>query len=293
MAGLKLLLAFDDHFTNYAAIAILSFVIHRAVDEVIIATDEKVDNKFFYELCIQFSVKVRHIRLDLSKTTAIGSREVAYFYCIDAIEQVCTIFNDCNVRILYVDADTMCVRNLDELTTLNANGKGIWVCSHGRPMYDRALVLGLKDEYSYFNAGVILFDPKQLRGRLTYSYIEEEYIANIALTRFREQCILNKVLRNAVDFLPNQYNYLSWMRLRNKDSAWHNEKCNLMAYCLSDVREKLGIVHFSAGSYPDRVSEGRLELIDRYWLYLKSAIENRRTFNCLKQFREFSMRQSS
>lgn len=80
------------------------------------------------------------------------------------------------------------------------------------------------------------------------------------------------MLRGKVRYLPNQYNYLSWMRPRNDGGMWHQTNANPMAYCLSHVREELAIAHMSAGSIPSRITSDRHETIDSYWMALRSVV---------------------
>jgi lipopolysaccharide biosynthesis glycosyltransferase len=140
-------------------------------------------------------------------------------------------------------------------------------------MPDRALLLGLETAYHYFNAGVLLFDSTLLATLLTPADVVQYYLQNRVLCRFREQCALNAVLRGRVQYLPGQFNLLSWMRPRQQDNPWHDFACNPMAYCLPDVRDNAAIVHLSAGALPNRLAAERLERFDRYWLLLKQGIE--------------------
>ena len=51
----------------------------------------------------------------------------------------------------------------------------------------------------------------------------------------------------------------------------YNVAANPMAYCLPDVRQRMAIVHLSAGALPTQVEPSRHERVDRYWLYLEQA----------------------
>ena len=139
-------------------------------------------------------------------------------------------------------------------------------------MPDRSLVLGLESPFHYFNAGVMLFDASALVSLITPDAVVDYYLRHRALCRFREQCSLNGLLRGQVQFMPGQYNLLSWMRERQSKGLWHDLAANPMAYCLPDVRERMAIVHLSAGALPRRVEPGRHERVDRYWLYLEQAL---------------------
>ena len=102
-----------------------------------------------------------------------------YFFCIEALLQR-------PGRYLYVDADTLCVSELSALEDLPLDVASV-ACSHGRPMHDRALVLGLESPFHYFNAGVMLFDASALASRITPAAVVD-FTKHRALCRFREQC---------------------------------------------------------------------------------------------------------
>ena len=80
-----------------------------------------------------------------------------YFPCIEALRQ------NRSGRYLCVDADTLCVASYRPLEDLPLDDEfPLAACSHGRPMPDRSLLLGLESHYHYFNAGVLLFDSVRL-----------------------------------------------------------------------------------------------------------------------------------
>ena len=74
------------------------------------------------------------------------------------------------------------------------------------------------------------------------------------------------------------------MRKRNASGAWHDLTANPMAYCLSDVRDRLSIVHLSAGALPTFVPSSRHEPVDLYWLHLQQCIAKRENLPHLPRF---------
>ena len=154
-------------------------------------------------------------------------------------------------------------------------------------MADRSLVLGLESPFHYFNAGVILFDASSLASLITPTAVVDYYLNHRALCRFREQCSLNALLRGKVQYLPGQYNLLSWMRERQSEGRWHDIVANSMAYCLPDVRQRMAIVHLSAGALPHRVDSSRHEQVDRYWLHLEQALRQEKSLTQLSCFADW------
>ena len=63
------------------------------------------------------------------------------------------------------------------------------------------------------------------------------------------------------------------MRERQAQGRWQNVSANPMAYCLSDVREQMAIVHLSAGALPHLLEPSRHERMDHYWLLLEQAMD--------------------
>ncbi|WP_411869092.1 glycosyltransferase family 8 protein [Vulcanococcus limneticus] len=269
MRPLKLLLALDEPFEPLAEVAVASFLLHQPLAAVAVCTPAGCSLERLRRLCGLFDTPLQQqvIPAD-SPLQELPPSVRPYFYCIEAMAGVGS-----GARHLYVDADTLCISPLDELVQLRLDpARPFAVCSHGRPMPDRQLCLELPSAYHYFNAGVILFDPSPGMQPISASQVVQFYLQHQALCRFREQCALNHLLRQKVVFLPNQYNYLSWMRDRQADSPWHDLKANPMAYTLASIRQSLAIVHFSAGALPSRLPADRLEQPDHYWLQLQAAL---------------------
>ena len=264
---MHLLLALDRGFEALGSVALTSYLLHHRFDSVVLVTP--AGQRLLQLEAVAAAFGVRLVWHPIGPDAALHRLEPAiqpYFFCIEALQQ------SQPGRYLYVDADTLCVSELSALEDLPLDAsRPLAACSHGRPMPDRSLVLGLETPYHYFNAGVMLFDASALARRISPESVVDYYSQHRALCRFREQCALNGLLRGQVQFLPGQYNVLSWMRERQAQGRWHNVAANPMAYCLPDVRERMAIVHLSAGALPTQVDPSRHERVDRYWLYLEQA----------------------
>jgi len=276
---MNLLLALDRGFEALGSVALTSYLLHHRFESVVLVTPP--DQRLLQLEAVAAGFGVPLVWQPIGSEAALHRLEPAlqpYFYCIEALHQQ-------PGRYLYVDADTLCVSELSALEDLPLDVlHPLAACSHGRPMPDRSLVLGLESSFHYFNAGVMLFDASALASRITPVDVVDYYIKHRALCRFREQCSLNGLLRGQVQFLPGQYNLLSWMRERQAQGRWHNVDTNPMAYCLPDVRERMAIVHLSAGALPTRVEPSRHERVDRYWLYLKNSLKQENALNELMTF---------
>ena len=280
---MHLLLALDRGFEELGSVALTSYLLHHRFESVVLVTPPEQRLLQLEAVAAGFGVPV--VWQPIGTEAALHGLEPAlqpYFFCIEALQQQ-------PGRYLYVDADTLCVSELSALEDLPLDASHpLAACSHGRPMPDRSLVLGLESPFHYFNAGVILFDASALACKITPAAVVDYYLKHRALCRFREQCSLNGLLRGQVQYLPGQYNLLGWMRERHQaEGCWHDVVANPMAYCLPDVRERMTIVHFSAGALPTRVEPSRHERVDRYWLFLHQALLPRRPLVQLPRFADW------
>ena len=169
---MHLLLALDKGFESLAAVAIASYLSHHRFESVVLVTpaDQRLDR-------LEAVAAVFDVPLDwqpIPDDAAIHRlpRDLQpYFYCIEALRQREP------GRYLYVDADTFCVAGLESLEVLPLDDQTpLAACSHGRPMPDRSLVLGLDSPFHYFNAGVMLFDSATLAELVTPAAVVE-YVA--------------------------------------------------------------------------------------------------------------------
>ena len=280
---MHLLLALDRGFEALAAVALTSYLLHQRFESVVLVTP--ADQRLVQLEAVAAAFGVPLVWQPIGPQAALHRLDPAiqpYFFCIEALQQ------NQPGRYLYVDADTLCVSDLSALEDLPLDPeRPLAACSHGRPMHDRSLVLGLESAYHYFNAGVMLFDASALASRISPASVVDYYLRHRSLCRFREQCALNGLLRGQVQFLPGQYNLLSWMRERQAQGRWHNVAANPMAYCLPDVRERMAIVHLSAGALPAQVEPSRHEGMDRYWLYLEQALDKGQPLTQLSRFADW------
>lgn len=270
MQPLRLLLALDDRFEPLAEVALASVLLHQEIQAVTVFTPSGSHVPKLHRLCDRFQVPLRHlIQSAHSPLQRLPKAVQPYFYCVEAMASVGQ-----SGRHLYLDADTLCIRSLEALASVRLERKRPFaVCSHGRPMPDRQLCLGLASPFHYFNAGVVLFEASAWSDLIQPEQVVDYFLNHQALCRFREQCALNRLLREHVVFLPAQYNYLSWMRERQQHSPWHDLRANPMAYVLPAVREELAIVHLSAGALPQRLPHDQREAPDRYWLRLRAGLD--------------------
>ena len=255
---MHLVLALDSGFEGLSVVSLASFLLHHDFESVVVVSPVGDPLHRLEQVAKEFGVPLRWQTIGTDSILQSLPLEIRPFFRIEALQQRQP------GRYLYVDADTLCVSDLSGLEDLPLDlSKPLAACSHGRPMPDRSLVLDLESPYHYFNAGVMLFDSSALLvNQITPAAVVDFYFKHRALCRFREQCALNGLMRGQVQFLPGQYNLLSWMRERQSQGRWHNVAANPMAYCLPDVWKRMAIVHLSAGALPTEVEPSRHERVD-------------------------------
>ena len=267
---LSLLYALDGGFEELALVSMASFLTHFRFCKVYCATPSGYDASRLASLCQQLGHAFVPLPIPGSHVIAALPPVVQpYFYCIAAIDLIPADAGS----VLYADADTLCVASLQALVDLRLSGdQPLAACSHGRPMLDRQLALGLASPFHYFNAGLLLFDPATYPQHACASAVVDYYLQHEVLCRFREQCALNALLKDRVAFLPSSYNYLSWMRPRLADHIWQNPLHNAFATQLEHIRSSVTIAHLSAWALPSCMAADRLEPLDRYWLALRKQL---------------------
>lgn len=129
------------------------------------------------------------------------SRIVAQYVLPDNIE-----------RILWLDADMIVCKNIDEFYNIDFEGKAI-VCAANLRQNSTYLIehkknLGMDPNDTYFNAGVILFNLAKLRTAITKDEIYE-CICNIKTELiYQDQDILNVLFKDDKKIVDHiKYNY--------------------------------------------------------------------------------------
>ena len=283
--ALSLLYAIDSSFEDLACVSLASFLVHNRFHSVYCITPQHFPEKF-RSICLQANVALEVLHIPSNHPIYQLPDSVSpYFYCVAGFDLLSNVENN----VLYVDADTLCTETIDELSSfIFADQIYLAACSHGRPMIDRQLALGLQSPYHYFNAGVFLFNPSRLPASTTPASLVHYYQRNTSLCRFREQCSLNAQFRHNVAFLPSNYNYLSWMRPRLSDHVWHNPLHNPFSTNLEYIRATLKIAHFSAKALPLSIPTSMYELIDFYWHDIFTSLKCGLSVLSLPTFKSYS-----
>ncbi len=181
-------------------------------------------------------------------------------------------------RLLYLDCDLIVHHNLAELYGTNMRNYALAAVpdisihaalrepSAGEIHSYLTEKLGLKNPYSYFQAGVLLLDIKKLRG-MDFTNKCLKRLQEIGKPLYVDQCVMNSVLNGEYYSLEMKWN-VSWQvpyyvkfpekRLSAEEYAEY-----------FGARRNPCIVHYSGAIKPWKNTE--LELADLWWKYARKT----------------------
>ena len=157
-------------------------------------------------------------------------------------------------RYIYLDADTIVLRDIDELWETKLNGAVCGMVTEPTIYKSTRQKIGLKSELPYYNSGMLLVDRCKW---------EEEDISKACAAcfasfgrkglSFPDQDILNTVLKGRVKTLPQKWNFFSNYHYRSyrsliKEAAWYADELSETQY--NEARRHPAIVHFAGAERP-------------------------------------------
>jgi lipopolysaccharide biosynthesis glycosyltransferase len=111
-------------------------------------------------------------------------------------------------KVLYLDADILCVGKIDELMALPMDDVIAYVVSDTKITTARRVAALKMTERKYFNSGVLYMNIKQWQARhITEKTIQALLNDKLAI-RFPDQDALNIALEGKATYLPKRWNYL-------------------------------------------------------------------------------------
>lgn len=107
-------------------------------------------------------------------------------------------------RVLWLDADMIVRKPLDELYGVDLEGKWTAACGYGPVMqgliHDNAVTIGLSDPDMYFNAGVMLYDLDKCRAA-DFTSMQEAFLSEGRKLLFPGQDLVNKLFDGHVKMM--------------------------------------------------------------------------------------------
>jgi lipopolysaccharide biosynthesis glycosyltransferase len=159
-------------------------------------------------------------------------------------------------RLIYLDTDTIVLRNLSELAELSLDGYPV------AAVYDNYVqvqpLIGINEPGNYFNSGVLVMDLNEWRrqrvSERTLDYLKQ-YPERI---RYVDQCGLNAVLMNNWFHLKSSYNLLySYLPNEQSDRS------------MASLVHEASIVHFNIERPWQMLCKNRLR--NQYRKYLRRS----------------------
>ena len=258
--------SFNKKYLNYAIVMFTSFcdsnpghnnifVMHSELDEADIHKLSKALEGYDVEISpIDVSADISTLRLP---TTTVWSNEIYYRLLLpdklpDSID-----------RLFYLDVDVIVHGSLKELYESDFDGADLMACadSNNTSTVDsftnkvkEMLFYRFKDDFKYFNSGVLLLNIEKMRGVNTFtSYLKAMEEGNYEMAA-PDQDILNYVHADKVKFISWE-EYDLFARLAYK-AGWTYQS----------AKEKNKIIHF-AGDKPWNFANTHFELEKIWWDY--------------------------
>lgn len=144
-------------------------------------------------------------------------------------------------RVLYLDGDIIVINPLDELYHMDFNGNYYLACTHVREALNKVnqFRLGMKEEHSYINSGVLLMNLEKLRAGQN----EEEVLAFVEkhgrFLALPDQDIITALYGAKTGLLDAMKYNLSDRTLNLYNSDFTHERRNL-----DWVRKNAVIIHY-------------------------------------------------
>lgn len=186
---------------------------------------------------------------------------------------ICELFPKLD-KIIYIDSDTIVLGNIAELWNFPIANYLIGAAlDEGGVMQTRRL--GLNSNNNYFNAGVLLFNLEEIRGRYEgrdlFDFFINCYLNNVERISLQDQDILNIAFENDSKIIP-----LCW----NVNSRIFNINVFDRKYSLNDEIDAVNnikILHYTDKNKPWKFFSSH-PYSDMYWRYRFKLSRPRLTF---------------
>lgn len=186
-------------------------------------------------------------------------------------------------RILWLDADIVCLRDLKEFYDSKMDEKSIMVCMHREkneefPKVNAEAIerLALDRTKGYFNSGVILMDMRKIRENFNHKYtceLLEKYKKKLI---YPDQDILNILYQDDVKYADKTiYNYQV-----HYDWDYQNE--------VNHIKENVVILHFAGPAKPWGYKTFHFSY-QYYWKYFFLHGSKRVYFKCMLKHSIYEM----
>lgn len=181
-------------------------------------------------------------------------------------------------KVLYLDADTMIMKDISPLFNIDINGYYLGV-THDCEIVRASNFIGTKysnyfiktlnvDPTNYFQAGVMLVNLKKMReDNITDKLLDA--LERIGSPKFVDQDILNTVCRDKVLFIPPNWNYTWHLQFCDSDYLEHLPDFFRTSY--KEAEDEPYIIHFT-GNKMKPIDYPNAKYSDIFWYYAKQSM---------------------
>lgn len=249
---MNIVLTFDNNYTSHAAVVIISLCQnnigchHFYIISDYISKQNKGSLMTLVE-SLGCNISFYDVDMNLLKDFPIGAGTtntyvtLATYYRLFMIDILPHEVN----KVLYLDCDIVINGKLDKLWNwkFSSNACIAAVEEQYKVGKKRAKALGYQENYSYFNAGVLLIDMTKIRqvysSQKAIAYIKQ----NINKIKFHDQDVLNALFYDKKDFFPLTFNVLDIFLLRKSTIPFRYQTE------LTDLKNPI-IIHYSGPLKP-------------------------------------------
>lgn len=181
-------------------------------------------------------------------------------------------------KILYLDADMICMGDIAELYDINFDGRTWCACQDLGVTEKHLNRIGLPKNYKYINSGMLLINLQKLRKNYTENdiitlirQIEEKLI-------YPDQDFINLIFKDDIKIINNKYNLVI------KDVRY------------ADLKEKPLILHYAGSVKPwdDDVSRFEIEYMKPYYdaMEIQGDYKKDKLTDLLNKHKKYGYRQT-
>lgn len=274
---MNILLTFDNNYCQHAAVVLTSLCmnnINETISVYVISDYISNENKNkLFEVLKTYNATIQYIIIDksLTKNLPFGKEtsnnyitNIATYYRIFITELLPKTIG----RILYLDCDIVINDSIKPLWNWKFSLDACIAVVEEMPaiVKESTYRLNYPFSYSYFNAGIILFDLDKLREIYTINDAFEYIQTHRNSIKYHDQDILNAILYKNKDFLPIKYNLMEGF-LYKLNANW--ERCKKY----KDDLFNPAIIHY-AGPLKPWYSECNHPYKQLYYYYLNKTSWN-------------------
>lgn len=222
MHNINICLSCDDNYAKYAGVVVASVLVNADKDDFlnIYILDGGISNEHKNEILSLKSIKnceINFVHIDDSMFSEYAKINTHSYITIATYYRLKLSSLLPNVdRIIYFDCDMVVNSSLKELFEIDMN---------------RSLVAGvldinkkaLKKNPNYVNAGMLVFDLKNMREDDTENKFLDWTIKNFDKIKVGDQTIINEVCKNRIKVVDDVWNVQS-SNFTNRSSYTHNPK---------------------------------------------------------------------